>query len=136
MSWHEHQNSSWQSAGLEIGRSEVRIPVLVRIFLLRSYNYFHLIRSLYFFPLCWSIPSNVPSDLIFGLVLILSSILIPMAYFFLSYEIYVQTISNVFSQSLLVIYTHIHIQLYFLFYHLIPSGIPLDYSEVFYIYRH
>ena len=28
----------WQSAGLEIRRSEVRIPVLVQIFLLRSYN--------------------------------------------------------------------------------------------------
>ena len=38
MSWHENQDNSSESAGLEIWRSEVQIPVLVQVFLLRSYN--------------------------------------------------------------------------------------------------
>ena len=37
----------WQSAGLEIRRSEVRIPVLVQVFLMRPYNVvMHFVYSL------------------------------------------------------------------------------------------
>ena len=40
VSWHDNQDSSsGRAPGLEIRRSEVRIPVLVQIFLLRSYNW-------------------------------------------------------------------------------------------------